>query len=63
MFPIWKLNIFICGFSTKVTPAYLASETMEKSPSTQMLLYAPANIVLKTVKSFNIKRTLIIILI
>ena len=30
IFPFWKLNIFICGFSTKVTRAFLASETMEK---------------------------------
>ena len=29
-FPFWKLNIFICGFSTKVTRAFLSSETMEK---------------------------------
>ena len=30
MFPFWKLNVFICGFSTKVTCAFLFSETMEK---------------------------------
>ena len=29
-FPFWTLNIFIFGFSTKVTRACLASETMEK---------------------------------
>ena len=29
-FPFLKLIIFICGFSTKVTRAFLASETMEK---------------------------------
>ena len=29
-FPIGKLIIFICGFSTKVTHEFLASETMEK---------------------------------
>ena len=29
-FPFWKLSIFICGFSTKVTHAFLASETKEK---------------------------------
>ena len=29
-FPFRKLIIFICGFSTKVTRAFLASETMEK---------------------------------
>ena len=29
-FLFWKLNIFICGFSTKVTCAFLASATMEK---------------------------------
>jgi len=29
-FPIGKLIIFICGFSTKVTHAFLASETMDK---------------------------------
>ena len=30
MFPFWKLNVFICGFSTKVSRAFLASVTMEK---------------------------------
>ena len=29
-FPFWKLIIFICVSSTKVTNAFLASETMEK---------------------------------
>ena len=28
-FPFWKLIIFICGSSTKVTRAFLASETLE----------------------------------
>ena len=29
-FPFLKLIIFICGFSTKVTRSFLASETMDK---------------------------------
>ena len=29
-FPFWKLNIFCCGFITKVTWAFLDSETMVK---------------------------------
>ena len=29
-FSFWKQNIIICGFSTKVTCAFLAPETMDK---------------------------------
>ena len=29
-FPFWKLISFICGFTTKVTRTFIASETMEK---------------------------------
>ena len=42
-FPFWKLMIFICGFSAKVTHTFLASETTEKwrcfKGTSNMLLY------------------------
>ena len=42
-FPFWKLMIFICGFSEKVTHTFLASETTEKwrcfKGTSNMLLY------------------------